>query len=175
MGDKIIPDDIVFICLKFYFMKKDCFAINNAKSFNYIPDEHGYCYHIFGTELIERGVYNKYKWIIETSNSFGGRFGIIDNKYIDKIKDGSYIWMTHSNNCSAYIGSYNWSGAIFGNDDYRVGKGDKVTIQLDYTNNTLTFTLQSTNETASATIREQIQAVKFFAEMGDSKSTISFV
>ena len=158
-------------------MEKDCFDVNNDIVFNYNHQQHGNAYHVFGKQKIKRDSMLEYKWIIQTSDSFEGRLGIIDdtNNASNQQKNGSSI---HGHKAVAVVGTHygGYHGTLFGSDIIEmrqfIMKSDLITIHLSYANNTITFKSKNRNKAIIKTLRDGVECIRFIADIYSKKSTI---
>eukprot|EP01084_Bolivina_argentea_P267509 454096_1 len=172
-----IPQLIDFTIL-LYCNNYDVFHVNNDKIFNYIHKEHHNAYHLFGIKRIERQFVNEYEWVIETSKSYTGRLAIIDdtNNASAKIKNKKSVYC-HKDVVS--IGSsssaFNIGTTIFGSIDDTlhsfIGKGDVITICVNYIKNEISFKSNARNKKIIKQLRNGVDAIKFFAELWHADST----
>eukprot|EP01083_Nonionella_stella_P277610 943704_1 len=125
---------------------------------------------------------NQYEWIIETTESFTGRLGIIDetNDASEQLTNGTSIYCNAN---IAIVGTYNdkvnnrYHGTLFGKDhsDLKgfVQPGDTTTIRLDYANNTVTFISKIKNAQICKPISHTIESVRFIADIYSYDATIT--
>ena len=77
--------NIIIVWLLLFCDDPEVFDVNDKEVFDYKFVEHGSLFHIFTNKLIERHIFQKYQWEIETSKTFSGRIGIIDHAKVDKV------------------------------------------------------------------------------------------
>ena len=172
-GDKIIPEAIGTICFEFYYIKTDRFEINKDTIYRYDGSKFDYDndhIRIRGEEQVRRELIDEYKWKIQTSQSFVGRFGIIDDtkNVSDKMQDGKWFSQNKDIIC---IGSKmdDWCGGIYGvingGDLKGFGEqGDTITIHVDFVKNMVTFTSEMTEKVTTKNLRSGHDVVRFVAE-----------
>eukprot|EP01083_Nonionella_stella_P300918 1029829_1 len=159
----------------------DSFRNNKSLVFNYNKETHGHSYHVFGSNKIKRAHMNQYEWIIETTESFAGRLGIIDetNDASEQLTNGTSI---HINANIAIVGTRNdkgntYAGTLFGTNPSElsgfVQAGDTTTIRLDYANNTVTFISKIKNAQICKPISHTIESVRFIADIYYYDATIT--
>ena len=171
MKDIIIPDEIGLICFGFYYIKSDRFVVNDDTIFEFDRDKYADGYHILGQMKVDRELMDEYEWKIETTASYLGRFGIIDdtNNASSKLKDGRWIWQNPDVISVATENGF-WSGSYFGTSNLRelgkfIGhKGDIVTIHVNYKENNVTFQSQNANKKAVKKLKEGMDVIRFVAE-----------
>lgn len=165
------------ICYEFYFVERDRFTINNDHTFEYkkAKRDHVDGYYILGERRLDREVIDEYKWRIETTESYVGRFGIIDDTDHASLKltqgsDGGWLWERKD---VIIVGTENkrWIGNHFGkwNDKDLTGfvvkdGGDIVDIHLNYTKNIVSFESLTSNKKVEKELKEGVNIVRFVAE-----------
>ena len=177
-----IPKLINFLVLLFY-NDIECFAVdgNNSQIFNYIFSKHKNYYHIFGVNRICRKSVLEYKWIIETSKTFQGRFGIINDIPVayKQIPTQECYW---KNQHIINVGSnkLRHCGHNFGNihdkdlhDFFQ--EEEIVVITINFTKNTITFKAKTQGKEVLRYLKPGIDAVKFCAEIKATNSFIRFL
>ena len=173
---------IIVSCILLFFDEPEVFEINGKSSFRYTAPKQSdnELFHVFGQKVVERKYTKTYKWVIETDDNFFGTFGIIDTKFVETVKNGAgkYLWYSHVEHM-AVVGSENggFNGAIFNGENtyaFVSGKGDIVTIELDYANDKVTFSSKNKDKTKSDALKKGVDAVRFVAEFRCHDTEIGF-
>ena len=169
---KVIPAEIANICFEFYFIKRDRFTVNDDVIFEFDREKYPIGFRMVGTERIDRNVMNVFEWKIQTSKSFVGRIGIIDDtknasKYL-KSGDQKWLW-EHEDAITVGTSICGWTGGIFGSshdpDLARfIAYGDIVTIYLNFETNTVKFESEDSGKTATKNLRDGMDIVRFVVE-----------
>ena len=176
--DQLIQD----LCLLYLHLFTERWDINKEREFEYIYEQHGDWYHIFGEEVIKRGVTNQYEWKIETKGRYDGRIGIIDESNselgegIASIKNG-YSMFSHPNVVCA--GCYNFSfccGNVYVTMDMGdlfcfFSSNDILTIQINYDNNTITFHSQKKGTKHEEKLKSTTNCIRLIGEFSTSDYT----
>ena len=138
------------LCLLYLHEFKDCWTVNNQREFDYVGQKYGDWYHIFGEQVVRRGIINEYKWVIETKGDYSGRIGVVDDTNGDgvaSIKDGQGMYATNCKNviCAGNVcKATTWYGNVYGitNENKLAGvfdAEDTLTITINYKDDTITF------------------------------------
>ena len=170
---------LIISAILLFFDEPECFEINNDTSFTFKHKQHKNYYHIIGKKTIKRGNTHKYSWKIETSESYKGRYGLID-------VTPNIIHQPISNKCNMYrhkdvitVGSEEGGhyGSVFGEPIFKsfIAKSDIVTITLDYTTNTVIFESHKNNKTETIKLKENVNETKFIAECNYVDSIIKIL
>ena len=170
--DKIIPDAVGTICLEFYYIKSDRFAVNDDTIFDYDENEHGILYHILGKMKVDREMMDEYEWKIETTQPYLGRLGIVDdtNNGSSKLKEGDPLWR-NSNVISIGTRKGYWSGSYFGDCAFQdlhsfIAEKDIITINVNYIENIVTFKSKASEKIVTKNLRKEMNVIRFVAEFG---------
>lgn len=181
--DQIIPDEISNICYGFYFVNKDKFDGINTDSFNYNYLKHYNDYVMFGKNIINRDLHNRYEWKIEC-NKYCGRMGIIDetnnaSQTILKLNRVTDIGR-HPNIIACGSNGGRYMGYTFGKrdsslDNFISGDKDTVTITVDFRANEVIFQSEYGNKEEVKLLSTDINKVRFIASFGYHNSSVKIV
>ena len=175
-----ISELIIFMIL-LYYDADELFEINDKKIFNYIKKLYGDEYHIYGKQRIDRNKVSMYKWIIETSESFEGRYGIIDDTedYKSKIKQNETDICYNKHTANVGSKKCGHDGGCFSKRNRKlcsfIERGDIVTIIVDFNENTISFNSKLTEETVTEKLKDGIIAIRFIAEFNYVDSVIQIL
>ena len=181
----IIPQLIEFTVLLFY-NEPEAFDINGETTFDYIRKVHGNYFRVFGTKTIHKQYIKRYKWTIETSDNFNGRFGIINDipAAYKRIQNGKCYWRNPevTNIGSAACGH---DGTLWGSGGYNSSvpgsrdlnsfisrDADIIDMIIDYAQNTISFESQLTKKKQVKPLKSGLEKVKFVIECTNEDSTI---
>eukprot|EP01084_Bolivina_argentea_P016231 30381_1 len=162
------------LCLLYFVHQKDYFTINNERTFNYIYDKHKDWYHIFGEYAVQRGMIDTYTWKIETSGTYSGRLGIVDDTNINDgsctITNGKGMYTNKHVICAGnHCGGTRWYGNVYGKTNTKelydfFEQQDTVTITVNFKDNTVTFNSKENQKRVVKQLKDTTNCVKFVGE-----------
>ena len=174
-----ISELIIFIIVA-YYAENEVFEINNQRYFEYITKEHRNVFHIYGKIRVERNSKHNsiFKWVIKTSESFEGRYGILNDDNKQEIRqnvDTCY----HRDTINIGSEKCGHDGGYF-KERCRdlcnfIKRGDVVTMIINFPENIISFHSKMSDKTVVKELKTEMLAARFIAEFNYVDSTIELL